>query len=245
MSDPLSPLVAVPAVAEAANAAREALAKVHRHPANRREWRATATESSLRGARASAALDGGAVELSRDELVTDPVLAGAMRVYQAIDGDSLDATVGVWRRAPLQVLARLHTLAAADLVDGDEARLGRPRPGAGERLSLLAQLVTGGTQAPAPVLAAVVHGELLSLRPFEVADGVVARAASRLVTVASGLDPHLLGIPETTWLKFAPSYADAADAFGLGDPDGVIAWIVLCCKALEGGASEALALAER
>ncbi|BDD84507.1 hypothetical protein TPB0596_42700 [Tsukamurella pulmonis] len=245
MTDPLSPLVAVPAVAEAAAAAREALAKVHRHPANRREWRATATESSLRGARASAALDGGAVALSRDELINDPVLAGAMRAYQAIDGDLLDATVGVWRRAPLQVLARLHTLAAAELVDGDDERLGRPRAGTGERLGLLAQLVTGGTQAPAPVVAAIVHGELLSLRPFEVADGVVARAASRLVTVASGLDPHALGIPETTWLKFAPSYADAADAFGMGDPDGVVAWVVLCCQALEAGGLEALALAER
>ncbi|WP_040766967.1 hypothetical protein [Tsukamurella sp. 1534] len=245
MTDPLSPLVAVPAVAEAADAARDALAQVHRHPANRREWRGTATESSLRGARASAALDGGAVELSRDQLVTDPVLAGAMRVYQAIDGDSLDATVAVWRRAPLQVLARLHTLAAADLVDGDDERLGRPRSGAGERLGLLADLVTGGTKAPAPVLAAVVHGELLSLKPFEVSDGVVARAASRLVTVASGLDPHALGIPETTWLKFAPSYAEAADAFGMGSTDGVVAWVVLCCQALEAGARESLALADR
>ena len=80
---------------------------------------------------------------------------------------------------------------------------------------------------------------------FEVADGVVARAASRLVTVASGLDPHALGIPETTWLKFAPSYADAADAFGMGEPDGVVAWVVLCCQALEAGGREALALAER
>ncbi|GAB3130426.1 hypothetical protein GCM10027289_14930 [Tsukamurella serpentis] len=245
MTDPLSPLAQVPAVAEASAAAREALAKVHRHPANRREWRATATESSLRGARASAALDGGAVALSRDELIDDPVLAGAMRAYQAIDGDALDATVGVWRRAPLQVLARLHTLAAADLVDGDNTRLGRPRPGAGERLTLLSQLVTGGTQAPAPVLAAVVHGELLALRPFEVADGVVARAASRLVTVSSGLDPHALGIPETNWLKFAPSYAEAVDGFGMGDPDAVVAWVVMCCQALEAGGREALALAER
>ena len=103
MNDPLAPLAAVPAVAEAAVAARDALGRVHRHPANRREWQAGATESSLRGARASAALDGGAVALSRDDLVVDPVLAGAMRVYQAIDGDALAATVGVWRRAPLQV----------------------------------------------------------------------------------------------------------------------------------------------
>ena len=49
--------------------------------------------------------------------------------------------VGVWRRAPLQALARLHVLAATDQVD--EERLGRPRAGAevGPRLELLAGLV--------------------------------------------------------------------------------------------------------
>ena len=79
--------------------------------------------------------------------------------------------------------ARLTRRAAdigADLVS-DESALGRPRtaPGVGERLGMLADLVTGGSKAPAPVLAAVVHGELLSLAPFGSADGVVARAASR------------------------------------------------------------------
>jgi hypothetical protein len=34
-----------------------------------------------------------------------------------------------------------------------------------------------GTSAPAVVVAAVVHGELMALRPFGVADGLVARAA--------------------------------------------------------------------
>ncbi len=244
MTDPLGPLAAIPSVAEAAAAAREALGEVHRHPANRREWGAAATESSLRGARASAALDGAAVELSRDAVVDDPVLAGAMRVAQALDAPMLDGAVGVWRRAPLQVLARLHTLAAADLV-ADPALLGRPRPGAGDRLALLSQLLTGGTSVAAPIVAAVVHGELLSLRPFGVADGVVARAASRLTAVATGLDPHALGIPETTWLKFASGYAAAADAFGMGTEDGLVAWVSLCCSAMEAGAREALSIAER
>ena len=44
------------------------------------------------------------------------------------------------------------------------------------------------------VLAGVAHGELLSLAPFGVADGVVARAVSRLITMSSGLDPHGLGV---------------------------------------------------
>ena len=44
---------------------------------------------------------------------------------RALDGDSLEQLVGVYRRAPAQALARLHMLAAADLVaDADD--LGRP-----------------------------------------------------------------------------------------------------------------------
>ncbi|MDJ0114171.1 oxidoreductase, partial [Rhodococcus erythropolis] len=87
----------------------------------------------------------------------DPILAGALRVAQALDGDSLPLMESTWKRAPLQALARLHLLAAADLVE-DADQLGRPRSdrGVGERLDALAQLVTGGTSAPAPVLAAVV-----------------------------------------------------------------------------------------
>lgn len=76
---------------------------------------------------------------------------------------------------PLQALARLHVLAAADLVDEDH--LGRPEGGeaVGRRLEMLADLAAGGTQVAAPVFAAVVHGELLTLAPFGSADGVVAR----------------------------------------------------------------------
>ncbi len=86
-------------------------------------------------------------------------------------------------------MARLHALAAADLVDDD--RLGRPRSDAdvGRRLELLVDIVTGKSDVPATVLAAVAHGELLTLAPFGTADGLVARAVSRLVTIASGLGP--------------------------------------------------------
>ena len=85
----------------------------------------------------------------------DPVLAGALRVAEALEGGAT-SLIGVWQRAPLQAIARLHALAAADLADDE--RLGRPRGDAdvGRRLELLADIVTGGTRVPAPVLAAVV-----------------------------------------------------------------------------------------
>ncbi len=154
------------------------------------------------------------------------------------------ALVGVWQRAPLQALARLHALAAADLVDGES--LGRPRqdPEVAARLDLVTRLVTGASRAPAPVLAAVVHGELLTLAPFGSGDGIVARAVSRLVTIATGLDPHGLGVPEVYWLRRADEYRAAAAASHRARREGLAAWLLMCCRALEDGAREAVSIAE-
>lgn len=241
----MAPLLELPGVAAAAERARDALGAVHRHPTNLRGWDKTATEASWRAGRSSAAIDGGSVELRRDGDFDDPVLAGAMRVAQALDGDSLEQMTAVFRRAPAQAFARLHMLAAADLVT-DRDDLGRPRssPEVAERLDLLGQLITGATSAPAPVLAAVVHGELLGLVAFPTANGVVARAASRLVCTSSGLDPHNLGVPEVTWLRRVDEYRALSTRFAAGDAKGIGEWIVLCCEALESGAGEARSIAD-
>jgi hypothetical protein len=243
VTDPLAPLAELPGVAAAGEEAREALGRAHRHRTNLRGWPTTAAEASLRAARASSVLDGGSLQLSDGDGDPDPVLAGALRASEALEGGAT-SLVGVWQRAPLQAIARLHALAAADLADDD--RLGRPRADAevGRRLALLADIVTGGTQVPAPVLAAVVHGELLTLEPFGTADGVVARAVSRLVTIASGLDPHGLGVPEMYWMRHSGDYRAAARGFASGTPDGLTAWLVLSARALHAGAREALSIAQ-
>lgn len=245
-ADPLAPLIELPGVAEASDRAREALGRAHRHRANLRGWPVTAAEAALRAARASSVLDGGPIrleDLADAGKVSDPVFAGALRVAQALEGGE-GPVVGIWRRAPLQALARLHMLAAADQADPEH--LGRPRADAGValRLELLSDLVNGRTQAPAPVIAAVAHGELLTLKPFGSSDGVVARAVSRLVTIASGLDPHGLGVPEVTWMRQPAAYRDAAQGFADGTREGVGEWLVLCCRAMQAGAKEAVAIAD-
>lgn len=241
--DLLAPLLELPGVAEAAESARVALGKAHRHRTNLRNWPTTAAESAVRGARSSSALDGGGTRLESAAGPADPVLAGALRAGQALDGGATNL-IGVWQRAPLQALARLHALAAADLVD--ESLLGRPRPQpeVSARLDLLTRLATGASAVPAPVLAAVTHGEMLAVAPFGSADGVVARSVSRLVTIATGLDPHGLGVPEVYWLRRADEYREAAVAFAGGSREGVGDWIVMCCLALEDGAREAISIAE-
>jgi len=240
-SDPLAPLLDLPGVSDAVARARDALVAVHNHPVNRRGWPASAAAASLRAARASAALDGAAIEPG--DAVGSPVLAGAVRV-----AEESGRLLGVWRTSPLQVLARLHVLAAADLVPADrhDAELGRPRPadGVSERLGLLAELVTGATTVPAPVLVAVVHGELLALAPFATANGVLARAAARLTSVAAGLDPKGLAVPEVGHLRHAVAYRSAAAGFAGGRAEDISTWVVHCCAQWEAGAREGISIAD-
>lgn len=241
-SHPLAPLTELPGVAAAGDEARQALGKAHRHRTNLRGWPATAAEAALRAARASSVLEGGSLQLPESG-TPDPLLAGALRVAEALEGGAT-TLVGVWQKAPMQALARLHALAAADLVD--EERLGRPRPDpeVGSRLTLLVDLITGKSDVPATVLAAVAHGELLTLEPFGTADGIVARGVSRLVTIATGLDPHGLGVPEMFWMRNSGDYRAAARGFASGTPDGLAAWLILSSQALRAGAREALSIAE-
>lgn len=238
-SDPLAPLMTLPGVAEAVAQAREAVVALHHHPANRTGWAASAAEAALRGARASAALDGAPLAAEPTTgadpgAVRDPVLAGAVRAAQGTG-----RLLGVWRTAPLQALARLHLLAAADL--GDEP--GRPVRGSA-RLTLLADLVTGATAVPAPVLVAVVHGELLAVAPFPSANGVVARAAARLTAIGAGLDPHGLAVPEVGHLRARVEYREASARFATGESDGVGAWIRHCCAQWVAGAREGRSIAD-
>jgi hypothetical protein len=238
-ADPLTPLLDLPGVAISVRRARDAVVTLHHHPVNRTGWAASAAEAALRGARASAALDGASLAPAVDVgLVTDPVLAGAVRAAEAAG-----RLLGPWRTAPLQALARLHVLAAADLPDGFGGEPGRPVRGS-ERLALLADLVTGGTSAPAPVLVAVVHGELLALAPFPSANGVVARAAARLAAIGSGLDPRGLAVPEVGHLRARAAYREAARGFAAGTPDGLAAWIRHCCDQWVAGAREGRSIAE-
>ena len=214
----------------------------------------------MRAARASAILDGGDARLSGGAAgasrgaaggaagvsagaavpAGDPVLAGAVRIAEAIG-----LLLVTWQRAPLQALARLHVLAAAGLV-ADDGALGRPRPepGVSPRLQLLADTVTGTSDVPGVVLAAVVHGELLALAPFGSADGVVARAAARLTAIATGLDAKGLAVPEVGHLRRAAEYRRAAAGFATGSPDAVAEWLVHCCDAWVAGAREAHSIAE-
>jgi hypothetical protein len=238
--DPLAPLLDLPGVRDASDAARAAIDRLLGHKVLRRESAGVSTESALRGARASAALEGVDVPLAelRSGDVTDPVVQGALRVSAG-----LGSMVETWSRAPGQVLARLHLLAAADLAD--PADLGRPAPHAGARLSGLFSVITGTTAAPAVLVAGLVHGELAALAPFGSADGIVARAAGRLTVITRGLDPKSVSVPEVGFVELGTeAYAQALVGYATGTSAGVAGWLVHCCRATEHGALEGLAICE-
>lgn len=240
--DPLAPLLLLPGVEDSVAAARSAVDTLLGNRTLRRRSVDVSMESSLRGAWASVRLDGTDVTLEdvRSGAATnDPRVQGALRVQSAIGG-----LTDTWTRAPRQALARLHALAAADLV-GDRDALGRPTASVEvvRRLDLLAD-VLATTQAPAVVVAAVVHGELLSLDAFPPVSGIVARAAVRLTLIERGLDPKSLVVVEAGHWELRDDYDAALAQYRAGTPDGVATWIRHCSDAVIAGAREATAICE-
>ncbi len=207
--------------------------------------RARATElaaaSVMHGARDSAALEG--AEVTLDALqggLDDSPLGRAVSASVAITS-AVPAQVETWKKAPLQVLAYLHGIAAHGFEE--DGGLGRPRsaddvidplhigppPSPSEvsnRLVALADVLTRPTEAPAIVVAAIAHGELLALRPFRWGSGLIARASLRLVLASRGVDPDLLSCPESGMVSLGrTSYVAAVRGYQSGEPEGVAEWL--------------------
>lgn len=262
-ADPLAALASLPGVADSVDSVRRAVDRVYGHRVMRRRSNEITSEAALRGARGSAALSGADWALEEVRRRSDfggegePRTVGAALRLTAEAGQLLS----VWRQSPLRVLARLHLVAAGG--DTPDARVGRPRlagepvdepliglelPEADEvsgRLEGLAGLLIAGSEAPALVTAAVVHGELLALRPFGSHNGLVARTAERIVLIGSGLDPKAVCPAEVGHAELGrEAYAAALEGYVSGTPEGVAAWIAHCGRAVELGVRESTAVCE-
>ncbi|MDQ0375164.1 cell filamentation protein Fic [Cellulomonas humilata] len=265
MTDALAPLLDLPGVADAVDRARVACEELRWHEAYRRRWREVRAEAGLRATRASCEIEGVRVPLSLvRSLATgggnEPVVVGALRATALVErwmpalGDR-----GSVALPPLgQLLAQVHVAATGGWLPdaavgrlrsteqpGDLRGLG-PAPVADElaaRVELLGRTVRESA-APALVVAAVVHGELLTLRPFTAANGVVARAVARLLLTARGLDPTGSLVSESAWAAALNPYLGAAAGFATGSPEGVAAWVRAYGAAVEVGAAEARVIAD-
>jgi hypothetical protein len=238
--DPLAALLDIPEVGQVVAQSRTSVDALLANRVLRRRSADVSAESVMRGAWASAVLDGSPASLDevRAGTAVDLIVQGALRISLELAGLS-----ETWGSAHRQVLARLHALAAADQVPPQE--LGRPRPDriVAQRLDVLAE-VLAQTSAPAVVISAIVQAEILSLDAFPPSSGVVARAAARLTLISRGLDPKSLVAFEVGHLELADDLARALDAYRTGEPAGVVEWIRHCGSALELGARESMAICE-
>ena len=270
VTDAFAALLDLPGVSDAVAQSRTAVDGLLNHRVLRRRSAEVTAESALRGARASAELEGAGIELERlrGQLLAggtvtlpskDPrggtVAEGAVRLHA-----ELGTVLAAWHHSPRQALARLHVLAAGELVEAEA--LGRPRTAGasyddplalgpapdplevGARVDGLSRLLLAPTTAPAVVVAAVVHGELLALRTFGSLDGLVARAAARLVLIDRGLDPKAVSAPEVGHAELHHAYAEAARGYVHGGREGVAGWLRHCADAVALGAREGLAVCE-
>lgn len=263
-ADPLAPLGALPGVAESVDSVRKAVDRVYGHRVMRRRSGAIASEAGLRGARGSAALSGADWALEEVRRRSDFSLDPEARTVGAALRLSAEAgqLLSIWRQSPLRVLARLHLVASGSTAEGDV--VGRPRlagervdepllarfpaPDAEEvagRLDGLSRLIIAGGSAPALITAAVVHGELLALRPFTSYNGLVARTAERIVLINSGLDPKAICPAEVGHAEQGrEAYLEAFEGYVSGTPEGMSAWIAHCGRAIVLGARESTAVCE-
>ena len=227
--DLLARLQALEGVPSALASARDGIDAVLRDRGLRRTSPETTAESLLRGAHASAVLEGSASTLAEVRAGEgDETAAAAVRL-----STELLALAPVMRRSPLQALARLHTVAAAGSVAHD--RLGRPRDAeAAELLRTVAAMLAA--DAPALVVAAVVHGQLLAAAPFASHNGLVARATERLVLVARGVDEKSLVVPEAGHLALRAAYDANAAALREGGEAAVHRWLLYSAEAYAAGA---------
>jgi hypothetical protein len=157
--------------------------------------------------------------------------------------------------APSQALARVHAAAAGHLLP--QSQVGRPRRGAEmslefsdlgpspdeaivrERLAGIVELLLCAKDSPAVVVAALVHAEIATVRPFVRGNGLVARAMERAIIQASGLDPTGVSVVELGHgAGGSAAYLGALAAYGTGSAQGVALWLKHCAGAIVAGARE-------
>lgn len=266
MTDPLAPLLELAGVADAVERARVACEELRWHEAYRRRSQEVRAEAGLRVTRASSAIEGARVplsfvrELATGGSLSDPVVVGALRATGLVE--QWMPALGVSGSAALpplrQLLARVHAAATGGWLD--EPDVGRlrvdeapqdltglgPAPAGDElaaRIDLLDRTLRA-TAVPALLVGAVVHGELLALRPFLAGNGLVARAVARLLLTTRGLDPTGSVVAEAAWADALNPYLGAAAGFATGTPAGVAAWVRLYGDAVARGATEARTIAD-
>lgn len=253
--DPFADVAALPGVLDAVQTARGALDPLLLERKLRTHGRALAAAAALQNAHASATLEG--ADLPMEELragnAASPVARVATGVLEA--QTALRTLAGQPAR---QVWAQLAVISGREYLEDDER--GRPRTttlhdplhlkrvpepdDVAVRLAMLAELLQRPTTAPALVVAAIAHGELLALQPFAAGNGVVARAYFHHVLAERGVDPDYFALTDVGLVTLGrAAYVRAIQQYD-GGGEGVASWVVHIAQAFERGAGLARQILE-
>lgn len=159
----------------------------------------------------------------------------------AVGGLISEAVVGCPRESG-QALEN-QSLEGGGLLEGRKAAFtggqlleGGPGPNLGgqELRERLAQIVTliDTPNLPALVRVALVHAEMLTVRPFALANGALGRLLVRHLSVRDGLDPTGVSVSDYYAGRVPAAYAEAAQAYASASLEGVVAWIIWQAEAL-------------
>ena len=133
------------------------------------------------------------------------------------------------------------------LLEGGGLLEGGPGPNLGgqelrERLEQIVALVDT-PNLPALVRVALVHAEMLTVRPFALANGALGRLLVRHLSVRDGLDPTGVSVSDYYAGRVPGAYVDAAQAYASASLEGVVAWIIWQAEALLEGMRQGSELA--
>ncbi len=122
------------------------------------------------------------------------------------------------------------------LENGKPLLEGGPGPNLGgqelrERLAQIVALIDT-PNLPALVRVALVHAEMLTVRPFALANGALGRLLVRHLSVRDGLDPTGVSVSDYYAGRVPGAYAEAAQAYASASLEGVVAWIIWQAEAL-------------
>lgn len=247
VDDPFAAVAAMPGVDEAVTNARNALDPLLLDRGLRTQGAALAAAAALQNAHASATLEGADVPI--DELRAGTGASPMLRVAQGVL--EVQTLLRKLHGQPArQAWAQLAVIAGREYLDEDQR--GRPRTDdrvhdplhlkqvhspedVAVRLAMLAELLQRSTTAPALVVAAIAHAEIVALQPFAAGNGVVGRAFFHHVVAERGVDPDYFAMTDVGLVSLGrAAYVRALQDYDRGD--GVRAWVCHIAQAFERGA---------
>ena len=154
----------------------------------------------------------------------------------AVGGLISEAVVGCPREGAGLVENVKTAFADGQLLEGRGLLEGGPGPNLGgqelrERLAQIVALIDT-PNLPALVRVALVHAEMLTVRPFALANGALGRLLVRHLSVRDGLDPTGVSVSDYYAGRVPGAYAEAAQAYASASLEGVVAWIIWQAEAL-------------